>query len=335
MLPSLLLGGTLILLASFANASWQFVAAWAIGGATVGGGLYYNLTMPILSRLYPTQRATALSLLTLLGALASPIFYPIAGWMIDAWGWRGAMQGLVGLMALCVLPAALFVRAPAPGAAAKKVRRGSLREALAQPEVWRLFLVLAMVSVAGSSFVLQQVPAMQAAGLSLTTAASFAGVRGAFQIPGRLVLTPLTKRFGVRGTIGVCYGLASTAALALLAAIYGASTILMTAYFCAIGGMSIGLLSPLNGLFQAEVFGDERLGTLSGVAVVVGSISGAAGGALSGVLVDLTHGYSTTLVFAAVLYLLAIGGLLWQASASATKALEERDGSSLADNLSA
>jgi hypothetical protein len=89
----------------------------------------------------------------------------------------------------------------------------------------------------------------------------------------------------------------------------------MCAYFCALGGMSLGLLSPLNGLFQAEVFKDERLGTLSGVAVVAGSIAGATGGFVSGVLVDLSGGYAVTLILATILYGLAIGGLVWQGAA--------------------
>ncbi|MGE0686327.1 MAG: MFS transporter [Dehalococcoidia bacterium] len=309
---AIVLGSAFLLLASLASRPWHFTAAWALGGATIGGGLYYNMTMPAIARLYPLDRATGLSVLTLLGALASPIFYPIAGWMIDQWGWRTALQVLVGLMACCVAPTLLVVRAPAAASLPEHASKAPLRDALASSDVRRLLLVLALGGVAGSSFVLNQVPAMEAAGLSLTAAASYAGVRGLFQIPGRLLLTPLTRRFGVRGTIALCYGVAATAALALVAAIQGASTQLMAGYFCVLGGMSLGLLSPLNGLFQAEVFGDEHLGTLSGLAVVVGSLAGAAGGFVSGVLVDLAGGFVAALLLAAGCYILAIIGLSWR-----------------------
>jgi predicted MFS family arabinose efflux permease len=56
-------------------------------------------------------------------------------------------------------------------------------------------------------------------------------------------------------------------------------------YFAVASGVSLGLLSPLNGLFQAEVYGEGRLGTLSGVTVVVTSVAGAAGSWLGGVSV--------------------------------------------------
>lgn len=303
MLPALGIGSVFLIVASLAASSLLFVLAWAFGAAVIGGGLYYSVTMPVIARLYQEDRAAALSVLTLLGALASPIFYPLAGWMVDSWGWRVALQGLVVVMGACVAPAAVLVRAPAPVRCLSSGAGMPLREILRNPDVRRLLLVLGIAGVASSGFILNQVPAMEATGLSLTTAASFAGVRGAFQIPGRLVLTPLTRRFGVPASIVLCYVVASTTAIALLIAVLGVSPYLMAIYFCVLGGMSLGLLSPLNGLFQAEVFGDERLGVLSGAAVIVGSVAGALGGFLSSLLIDLSGGYALTLLLASMLYL--------------------------------
>ena len=50
-------------------------------------------------------------------------------------------------------------------------------------------------------------------------------------------------------------------------------------------------MSPLSGLFQAEVYGEERLGTLSGVNVIVVSVAGAAGSWLGGVSLDATGSF--------------------------------------------
>src|SRR4051812_19746941 len=47
LLPALGIGAGLLLLASLARQPWQFVGAWALGGAVIGGGLYYNVTMPM------------------------------------------------------------------------------------------------------------------------------------------------------------------------------------------------------------------------------------------------------------------------------------------------
>lgn len=319
LLPALVLGTALLVLASLARESWQFMAAWALGGAVIGGGLFYNVTMPMTARLFPAHRATAFSVLTLLGALASPIFYPLAAWVVDLWGWRGGLQALIAVTVLCVAPAALLIRAPA-AAPALVDDTVSLATALRRPAIYRVLVVFALAGLANAAVLLYQVSALGAAGLSLAAASGFAGARGAFQIPGRLLLTPLTARFGVRGAIGGCYALAGTATLALVLALVSSAPALFAAYYAAMGGISLGLLSPLNGLFQAEVYGDARLGTLNGVGVIVSSIAAAAGAWLAGQLVDATGSYAQMLAAATLFQVLAVAALVWQRAADPHRA---------------
>jgi len=326
LLASICAGGALLFASSFAQESWQFVAAWSAGAAATGGGLYYNVTMPMTARLYPEQRAAAFSVLTLLGALASPIFYPLAAWLIDLLGWRGALQALVGVMVLCVAPAALLVHAPAAAQLSRTAVGGSLAGALRQPVVYRALLVFALAAFANSALLLHQVSALEAAGLSLAAASGFAGVRGAFQIPGRLFLTPLTQRFGVRGAIAMCYTLAATATLALLLAVAGFTPTALAVYFTVVSGMSLGMLSPLNGLFQAEVYGDSRLGTLSGVNVIVVSVAGASGAWTAGLAASAAGSYVLPLAGAVVLQGAAVLALRWQEAASASPLLSRESG---------
>jgi predicted MFS family arabinose efflux permease len=319
MLVATVVGATLLLLASFAQESWQFTLAWSLGASVIGGGLYYNVTMPATARLYPDNRVAAFSVLTLLGALASPIFYPLTALLTDALDWRGALQALVGVTVACVLPAALFVHAPRASSDARDASSQTLVEALYDPAVWRALLMFALVGAANSAVLLHQVAIMEAAGLTLAAASGFAGARGFCQIGGRLVLVPLTSRFGLRGTIGVCYALAGTATLALLVALLGPTSYVLLAYFAVVSGMSLGLLSPINGLFQAEVYGDARLGTLSGITGVVTSASAAGGAALAGVVIDVAGSYQPVLLGAAVIQLLGLGALLWQRSAGMSR----------------
>jgi predicted MFS family arabinose efflux permease len=85
------------------------------------------------------------------------------------------------------------------------------------------------------------------------------------------------------------------------------------------GGMSLGLLSPLNGLFQAEVYGDARLGTLNGVSVIVSSVAAAAGAWLAGLVVDATGSFVQTMTAATALQALAVVALLWQRAAEPSR----------------
>ena len=77
--------------------------------------------------------------------------------------------------------------------------------------------------------------------------------------------------------------------------------------FIGLTGVALGLLSPLHGLFAAEVYGEERLGTLMGVQQVVASVTGAAGPWLAGIALDYTGSYLVVLIAAAALQ---AGGLL-------------------------
>ncbi len=299
------LGCTALLGASYAPELWHFMASWAIGAGAVAGGLYYHVTMAVTARLYPERRAAAFSILTLFGALAGPIFYPLAGWLVEAFEWRTAMRFLVLALAVTTLPSVMFVRSDRGSTKATERPRApaSLARLLRNPRVFLVFTMIGSVSLGTSALTLHQVPAMQATGLSLAAASAIAGTRGLFQFGGRLFLAPLVTRIGVAGAVAACYA-ASAVGTGLLA---GAGSIVLVIGFIGLTGIALGLLSPLHGLFGAEVYGDDQLGTLMGVQQVVASVCGAAGPWLAGVALDSTGSYLVVLVAAA---LLQAGGLV-------------------------
>lgn len=320
-LPALLLGSAALLAASYATSAWLFVLAWGLGGAIFGGGLYYSMTMPAVVRLYPHHRAQALAVLTLIGALAAPLFSPLAAILVEAFGWRMAIRGLVFASAVCVLPAALLVRAP--GGASTTVGTGgdgTWGEMLRVPAVRRVLIVLAVGGMANHVLLLHQVSALQAAGLSLAAASSFAGARGGFQLLGRILLAPLTRRLGTRGAMALCYAVAATSALSVLVLASTGGWLPVAAYFAVVGGMSLGLLSPLAGLLQAETYGDVWLGRLNGVSVIVVSVAGAAGAWAAGVFAEATRSFLLPMIVIAGLQLLAVLILAGQRRHSATAA---------------
>ena len=191
--PGLAVGSLLILGASYAEAQPLFLATWALGAGVIGASMQYNVTMPVTARLYPPERRpAAYSALTLVGAVSSPIFFPLAGWLAEEWGWRTALRGLTVLMIACSVPAIVVVRRRfdierEPGADGRESQ--SVWQILRSPVV---FLTLGMVAVSGltaSSLILHQVPLIEATGLSLGAAAALGGMRGFLQIPGRLILS--------------------------------------------------------------------------------------------------------------------------------------------------
>lgn len=305
LLAALGVGCALLFAASWATEAWQFMVAWTLGGGAVAGGLYYHVTMALTARLYPDRRAAAFSVLTLLGALAGPVFYPLAGWLVEALAWRDALRVLTAALAVLVLPAALLVRAPAPRRArdvAVEAAAPSVLRQLREPRVLLLLAMIACVSLSTSAVTLHQVAAMQATGLSLAAASSIAGTRGLFQFAGRVCLSPLVRRLGIAGAIALCYALASVGAVMLGMA----GPVFLVIGFISLSGVAVGLLSPLHGLFATEVYGETDLGSLMGVQQVVASISGAIGPWAAGLAVDGTGAYTLVLASAAGLYALGV-----------------------------
>lgn len=304
----LITGLVMFLLASYARTSLEFLVAWGIGAAAVGGGLFYNVTMPVAARLFPERRATAFSVLTLIGAFASPIFFPAASAMLDAWGWRVTLRVLAGVMTVLVLPAALTVAAPSGVAQARESheRRTGLVEALRSIPVAGTIATFAMVGMASTAVIVHQVPAVQAAGLSLAAASGLAGARGLLQIPGRLVLTVLTRWWGTSGALALSYVVAAIGAWALFAA----GPFALVLVFVVASGLSLGVILPLQGMFAAEVYPGEHLGTISGVQQVAGSVAGAAGPWLTSLAVDETGSYRLALGVVGGLQLAALVSIL-------------------------
>jgi MFS family permease len=173
------------------------------------------------------------------------------------------------------------------------------------PMVRRTLLIVMLAGAANSALLIHQVSALQAGGLTIGAASGFAGARGGFQLAGRILLVPLTNAVGTRGAMTACYGAAITAVVALIGLV-ATGFVPLVLYFAVIGGMSLGLLSPLHGLFQAEAYGDEWLGRLNGVSVILVGVGGAAVAWLVGLLADKGGGFVVAVTVIAILQLIAM-----------------------------
>lgn len=316
MAVALVLGGASLTASSYADEVWQFVLAWGVGGAIVTAGLFYNTTMAITARITtPIDRPRAYTWLTVIGGLASPIAFPLAGALVDTQGWRPAIRWMVVFMAVCSLPAILLVRGDRAVIARPTDHHdgfGGVREALADPTV-RRWLAASSAALAGLVAVqVHHVGAIEATGVSVAVASTLAGLRGLLSLPGRAGAAALTHRVGVVNALRMAYAVMSVGTLSLVLAggigwVWG---------FVILNGLAFGSISPLQGLYSAELYGQRRIGTLLGMQQVVLGTASAAGPFLLGLTVDATGGYRTLLVTATVLQ---VGALLAFAEPSASR----------------
>lgn len=293
-----------------AHSELLFVGAWGLGGGMISAGLFYNVTMAITARLYPAQRVRAFTILTFVGGFAAVIYFPLAGLLVDALSWRIAVRVMVMLLVVHVLPAALLVTGGSSGSVSKPGATGRNKvralDAFRTREVLQMVAMFSLASMAFGALQVHHVPAMEAAGLSLGAATAVASVRGLLSLPGRALLDPVTRRLGVGGAMGVVYLAMAIGTLPLLLS----GSVLWALIFMLVTGLAFGTISPLQGLYATEVYGEERLGTLMGMQSLVVSLVSAFGPTLMGLTVDATGSYRLEIALIALLFGSALAILL-------------------------
>ena len=308
----LIAGTVLLIAASYADQVWLFIILWSLGGAITISGLFYNVTMPIVARLFPQRQTAAMTVLVTMGGFSSVVFLPLTGLLTEEFGWRWAVRALLVLAAVLGLPGVLTVRrlptlppqtppqttsSHTLGAPADQYGYSSIRDALRSREVQVMLLMVLSSSFALGALLNHFVPAATAAGLSLTASASLTGLRGFLSLPGRALIGPMASVLGLRPALGVGFAVMLLGTLALLAA----GSVYWIYVSAIIAGLVWGQTMPLQGLISADVFGLRRLGTLMAMQTSMGNVALAIGPFAAGLLLDaVDDNYGPVLIAIAV-----------------------------------
>ncbi len=301
--PVMLLAGTvgagLMALASWQHSFAGFALTYVLGCGIVGALAFYQVLLAIAARVAPGAPARAIAALTVIGAFASPVYLPLTAVSVNHVGWRDTVRIQSVTVALVMLTAAAVLghRSIAP---VHHVEWSPVRHALRR--LWhspamRIWLLASLVSGAAQDTLLAyQVPIMVAAGLPLAAASLAAGIRGFAQLGGRLPLGWLVARRGARWSIVLAYAVAAGGALLLL--VSGSFPIAVV--YALLAGVSLGMTSPLQGIYTHELNGEGDLGMVMGVQQAFYGIGGAAGPVAAGLLLGLTGGYTAAILAIAV-----------------------------------
>lgn len=281
-----LVGGGALLLATVATNVVVFVMASALGMGVFGALGFYHVSMAAVVRLHPAESGRAIAALTIWGALASPIYLPLAAWLVERYGWRATSQMLVASAIVMLMVAAALLPRPAtlPDLGPPPGLRTVARAAVGTAEARAFTLAVALIGVTISILLSYQVPIMSAAGLPLTTAATMAGVRGFSQLGGRLPLGFLLKRIHARTALFIALGAVTVGTLLLGVA----GTVPVALLFAVVAGFGIGAYSPLQGIYAAELFDHRAIGATMGLYTSVSMLAGSIGPLAAGVIVEVT-----------------------------------------------
>jgi MFS family permease len=318
-------GAALVFAWSQVHGLAAFYGIW-IGIGLVMAVVLYEPAFTVLAKHFPAtgERRRAMTALTLVAALASFIFLPLAQALITAHGWRDALIALAVILAVVTVPLhALVLRAapPAEPGSARSRDAGpsvSAAEALRSAPFWLLSGAFMLASLTSLTMAVHAIAFLLERGHPPAFAAFAVGLVGIAQVPGRLLFAPLAARLSRPVATAVVFGLI---ALGIAIVVSAPATAAVVAGLVLLG-IGNGMTTLARATAIADLYGPGAYGT---IAAVAGSLTTAARalGPVAGALCATVLGYAALLWALAALALVA-AALAWRAEHAAARHLTAR-----------
>ena len=276
---------------------WHFYLTFGVltslGVATAG----WVPAVVIVQRWYPDRVGTMLGFTSAGIGVGIFLVGPLSQVLIDLVGWRDAYRALGVLVALWIVPAALWllrdpprrvIAAPAGGVAAVEA---GLREAAASRRFWLIALAQASASFANQMLLAHQVAYLVDHGVTALAAASVVGVVGLASVVGKGGGGWASDVVGreITYTTGMCLVAASIGMLGVLA-LSGASG---WAYvYGALVGVGYAVTAPLMPAVVSDLYRGRNFGAIFGAIQVANAAGGSAGPWAAGRIFDAAGSYT-------------------------------------------
>lgn len=312
-----LLGATCLALLSRVTEEWQFYVLWAAGLGLAMALTFYPVTFTVMTNWFHRKRGSAMAVLTTIGGFASVIYIPVAGLLIDRFGWRAALLVMAASQLLICLPIhALLLRrrpedmgqrpdgeeVPAEGWEPAPIDGHALGEALRAGAFWALAGYMGLSLMAHAVILAHLVPYLIGRGYNPVFAATAAGMLGVASLPARTALNLASNRFGPKPVLIASTGLqAAGVALLLLA-----TNALLLWVYVAVYGFAFGAVSPLRASVAAEQFGRRAYGAITAILAVPANVLAGVGPLAAGALYDRSGGYTIALVLTCAAFIAAV-----------------------------
>lgn len=272
MVSGALAGALGLVVWSAASSFPVYLIGWALIGVGMAGTLYAPAFAAVV-RASPKGSRNAILTITVVGALASTLFMPLASVMGESMGWRSALVALASALAIVVAPLALSLPSGTSPAKETETSASSGSSRTRVPGSFRLLAGSLMLADAASVAVnVYLVVFLVEQGLSLHVAASVAGIAGAAKIGGRLATaagTQVTAVTLMRASL-------SLTAIALLLPVLWPSTWAAIAMVVGFGATN-GARTILRPALVVEAYGSRNFGKNNGLLQLYTTIAKATG----------------------------------------------------------
>jgi len=288
-------GTALVSAGLFALSAVRSEAAYLAVWAFIGVGMrlcLYDAAFAALVQVTPSRGRAAISYLTLFGAFASSVFWPVGHFLEEALGWRQTLVLFAAINLAVCLPLNWF------GLARRETARGGEAAASAAPAgrdgaplagrmrsiaIGLFALVMSLNGFVFGVVTVQLVPLLQAAGLSVAAAVWIASLKGFAQFGGRVVEIFFGRNLRAITVARLAIGALPAAFLLLLLAGGNFQAILA---FTLMMGASQGVITIVRGAVPLALFGAAGYGTVLGLIAMPILIVNAASPTLFALITD-------------------------------------------------
>ena len=321
---TLLIGISLLALSQTGTLIWFYIA-FCLGRMVFAGPFEIAITSAV-ANWFIKLRGRAMSLATLAHSIGLTVLPLIAFAAINQWDWRfGWISVAITVMLFGVFPNIFFMiqrpedvgLSPYANSARASETFGqtsdksinpetsfTLREASRTRAFWMLIAFSLFIYPVQAGVSLHQAPHLFDRGISLGIAATAVSIFSFSAAIGGMIFGQTEARFGVRKSLAAGAWLMSLGTATMLVV----SDVWMAFLSAVIFGAGIGGLMTLLPVAWANNFGRENLGSIRGGTLPIQTLAQASGPLISGILFDISDGYSLSLTLFTILA--GIAGLL-------------------------
>jgi predicted MFS family arabinose efflux permease len=297
-----LLGVAMLLAWSQVTDIVAFHAIW-IGMGIAMSATLYEPAFVVLTRMFHQSFRTKITLMTLVGGLASTVFIPLTQLLVDTLGWREALLALAAIVAVACLPVhGLMLRDKQAGhvaAASPVLGAAAVRRAMRSPVFWGLMLCFIAYYATFSALTFHLAPMWSDRGFDAVTIVGALAVIGPSQVAGRILLLALGRRVPT-ATVGRVVMFAFPVS-ALLLILLPRSLAAMFA-FAVLYGIANGIMTIVRGTAVPDLLWREGYGAINGALSLPSTVAKAASPFAAALLWSWSGGYD------AVLWAIVAGG---------------------------
>ncbi|MCQ6281238.1 MFS transporter [Bacillus sp. EB600] len=292
---------------SFSTKLIHFYLLAILMGAGMAGGAMIPSSV-LITNWFNEKRGLCLGIALSGSGFGGVILSPIVNWLITAYGWRSAYLVLGILIAVLLIPLAVFVirlnpsdKGLSPLGSAISLKSTQLNvligttqgEALKSVSFWTLCLAILVGGIVVNSMLINLAPYLAGIGTSAKTAALLLSLGSAMVIAGKLLVGRLFDKLGLITTLFII----SAGSLVSFLFLMKANIVLPAILYTIFSGVGSTAVTVTPAYMIGALFGEKEYGAKYSVVAIFISLGAAITPIVSGAIYNFNHSYGVVLNF--------------------------------------